>query len=144
MKPAVLLFLLGSAVHAGPLTKAGKTGGGVAPQQEVDLLMFGIIQFSQAFKHAHESTEAKVKNIGQILRRQEEALRRLGAQAEQAADAEEETKAALRRIQVRDDGGKNVNRGSWLPNPAAHLKTAQQAGAEGSRKKKKPPIRLNV
>lgn len=106
MKPVLLLFLLGPVVHAGPLTKAGKTEGVVAPRQEVNLLTFGIIQFGQAFRHVHETTEAKMKTIGQILRRQEEALRRLGAQTERAAEVEEEVKEALRGIQVREDGGK--------------------------------------
>lgn len=132
MTPVLVLFLLGSAVHAGPLTKAGKTEGGVSPQQEVNLLMFGIIQFSQAFKHVHETTEAKMEKVGQVLRRQEEALRRLGAQTERAAEVEREIKEALRWIQVREDGGKNVNRESWLLNRAADLRAAQQAAAEGS------------
>lgn len=106
MKPILVLFLLGSAAHALPLTKARKTEAGVTTQQEVNLLMFGILQLNQGFKYVHETTEAKMKKIGQILRRQEEALRQLGAQTEQAAEVEKEMKEALHRIQVREDGGK--------------------------------------
>lgn len=105
MKPILFLFLLCLAAHAGPVTKARKTEATVAPQQEVSLLMFGIIQFSLAFKYVHESTEAKMKKIGQILRRQEETLQRLGTQTEQAAEVGTEMKEALRRIQVREYGG---------------------------------------
>lgn len=106
MKPLLVLFLLCPAIHAGPLTKAGKTEAVVSPQQEVNLVMFGIIQFSQAFKHVHETTQAKVEKVGQILRRQEELLRQLGAQTEQAAEVEKEMKEALSNIQVRENGGK--------------------------------------
>lgn len=105
MKPILVLFLLFLAAHAGPVTKARKTEAAGALQQEVNLLMFGIIQFSQAFKYMHETTEAKMEKIGQILRRQEETLQTLGTQTEQAAEVEKEMKEVLQRIQVREYGG---------------------------------------
>lgn len=108
MKPILFLLLLCLAAHAGPVTKARKTeaaAAAAAPQQEVNLLMFGIIQFSQAFKYVHETTEAKMEKIGQILRRQEETLQTLGTQAEQAAEVGKEMEEVLHRIQVREYGG---------------------------------------
>lgn len=110
MKPLLFLLLLCLAAHAGPVTKAKKTeaaaaAAAAAPRQEVNLLMFGIIQLSQAFKYVHETTEAKMEKIGQVLRRQEETLQTLGAQAEQAAEAGKEMEEVLHRIQVRDGGG---------------------------------------
>lgn len=101
MKLILILFVFCLAVHARPVTKARKTEAAVDPQQEVNLLMFGIIQFSQAFRYVHETTEAKVKRISQILQRQEETLQKLGTQAEQAAEVEKEMKEELQTIQVR-------------------------------------------
>lgn len=101
MKLILILFVFCLAVHARAVTKARKTEAAVDPQQEVNLLMFGIIQFSQAFRYVHETTEAKVKRISQILQRQEETLQKLGTQAEQAAEVEKEMKEELQTIQVR-------------------------------------------
>lgn len=107
MKPNSVLFLLGLVASAGRLAAARQPGGGIAPQQEVNLLAFGLIQFSQALRHVHDTTQAKETEIRQVLQRQEEALEQLGAQTEQAARAEEGMKEALRGIQVRD-GARNM------------------------------------
>lgn len=98
MKPVSLLFLLGSVVNS----RTGKPDGGGARQQEVDLLLFGIVQFGQAYKRVHDATGAEVTEIGRVLRRREEALRQLGAATEKSALEGERMKEELREIQVRE------------------------------------------
>lgn len=101
MKLIWVLFLLCLAVHAVPVPRTGKTKGDAAPQQEVNVLMFGIIQFSQALKYVYETTQAKMEKIDQILLSQEETLQKLGIQTEQAAEVEKQMKEVIVSLQVR-------------------------------------------
>lgn len=140
----MLLVLACSAVHARPVTKARKTEAAGTPQQEVTLLLFGIVQFGQALKYVRETTEAKVKRIGQTLQRQEEALQTLGTRTERAAEVESGMREALRRVQVRKRGGKICRqRESWRWDRATDLQTRR------SRRRQEEmgttiPIRLDV
>lgn len=102
MKLIWVLFLLCLAVHAAPVQT---TKDDAAPQQEVNVLIFGIIQFSQALKYVYETTEAKMEKIGQILLSQEESLQKLGIQTEQAAGVEKQMKEAIESLQVRKRRG---------------------------------------
>lgn len=101
MKLIWVLFLLCLAVHAAPVQRTGKTKDDAAPQQEVNVLIFGIIQFSQALKYVYETTEAKMEKIGQILRSQKETLKKLGIQTEQAAEVKKQMKEVTELLQVR-------------------------------------------
>ncbi|KAM4535671.1 angiopoietin-like protein 8 [Fundulus diaphanus] len=96
-----LLCLAGGlgAVHAGPIRKSGGTADKAAPQEEVNVLMFGVIQLSESLNYVFETTEAKIERISKTLRSHEETLQRLGKQAEQAAEVEQQIKGVVQLLQ---------------------------------------------
>lgn len=89
------------AAHAGPIRKAGKIEDEVAPQEEVNVLMFGVIQFSESLNHVYETTDAKIAKISQTLKRHEGTLQKLGKQTEQAAEVEKQIKVVLQLLQAQ-------------------------------------------
>lgn len=97
-----LLCLAGGlrAVHAAPVRKTGKMDK-AAPQEEVNVLMFGVIQLSESVNYVYETTEAKIAKISQALKSHEGTLQKLGRQTEQAADVEKQMKEVIQLLQVR-------------------------------------------
>ncbi len=98
-----LLYLAAGlrAVQAGPLGKTGKIEDKVAPQEEVNVLMFGVIQLSESLNYVYETTEAKIAKIGETLKRHEGTLQKLGRQTEEAAEVEKQIKEVIQLLQVR-------------------------------------------
>lgn len=98
-----LLCLAGGlrGVHAGPVRKTSKMKDKAAPQDEVNVLMFGVIQFSESLNYVYETTEAKIAKISQVLKSHEATLQNLGRQTEQAADVEKQMKEVIQLLQVR-------------------------------------------
>lgn len=98
-----LLCLAGGfrAVHAGPVRKTSKMEDKTAPEDEVNVLMFGVIQFSESLNYVYETTEAKIAKISQTLKNHEGALQQLGKQTEQAAEVEKQMKEVIQLLQVR-------------------------------------------
>lgn len=98
-----LLCLVGGlrAVSAGPVRKTGKTEDKAAPQEEVNVLMFGVIQFSESLKYVYETTEAKIAKISQALKSHEGTLQKLGMQTEQAAEVERQIKEVIQLLQAQ-------------------------------------------
>ncbi|KAM9843457.1 uncharacterized protein angptl8 [Aulostomus maculatus] len=72
-----------------------------APQDEVKVLMYGVIQFSESFNHIYETTEAKMAKISQTLNNHEGALRQLGEQTEEAAEVEKQIKGVIQLLQAQ-------------------------------------------
>lgn len=89
------------AVHAGPIRDTRKMTGKAAPLDEVNVLMFGVIQFSESFNYVYETTEAKIAKINQALKSHEGTLQRLGEQTEHAAEVEKQIKELIQLLQVR-------------------------------------------
>lgn len=98
-----MLFVAG-AIHASPVRKTSKTEYKIVPQEEVNVLMFGVIQFSESLNYAYETTEAKIARIIRSLKNHERTLRKLGKQTEQAAEVERQMKEVLQMLQVRKHG----------------------------------------
>lgn len=73
----------------------------VAPQEEVNVLMFGTIQFSESLNYVYETTEAKIAKISKTLKSHEGTLQNLGRQTEQAAEVEKQMKEVIQLLQVR-------------------------------------------
>ncbi|XP_043955476.1 uncharacterized protein angptl8 isoform X2 [Gambusia affinis] len=86
-------------VLAGPIRKTGSMEGKVAPQEEVNVLMFGVIQLSESLNYVFETTEAKIERISKTMKSHEETLQRLGQQTEQAAEVEQQTKVIVQLLQ---------------------------------------------
>lgn len=101
-----LCFLcMAVAVNAAPLNKPSKTGD-KAPQEEVNVLMFGVIQFSESLNYAYETTDAKLARISKALKSREGTLQKLGEQTEQAAEVEKQIKEVVQLLQVRKHANK--------------------------------------
>lgn len=97
---SLLCFAMGfKAAHASPVRKTGSVEASAAPQEEVNVLMFGVIQFSESLNYAFETTEAKIAKIIQTLKNHERTLQQLGAQTEQAAEVERQIKDMIRLLQ---------------------------------------------
>lgn len=88
------------AVHANPIGKTGQAADRAVPQEEVNVLMFGVIQLGESLSYAFETTEAKMKKISRTLKAHEHTLQRLGKQTEQAAEMEQQIKEDVRLLQV--------------------------------------------
>ncbi|XP_006798380.1 uncharacterized protein si:dkey-114l24.2 [Neolamprologus brichardi] len=94
-----LLFVAG-AVHASPV-RTSKTEYKVAPQEEVNVLMFGVLQFGESLNYAYETTEAKIARISRSLKNTERTLQKLGKQTEQAAEVEKQIKEVIQLLQAQ-------------------------------------------
>ncbi|XP_054877549.1 uncharacterized protein LOC129352533 [Poeciliopsis prolifica] len=86
-------------VLASPIRKTGSMEGKAAPQEEVNVLMFGVIQLSESLNYVFETTEAKIERISKTLKSHEETLQRLGQQTEQAAEVEQQIKVVVQLLQ---------------------------------------------
>lgn len=75
-----------------------------AEQEDVNVLMYGVIQFSHSLNSVYASTEAKIAKISQTLRSHEETLQKLGRDTEQAAEVEKQMKEVIQLLQVRKHG----------------------------------------
>ncbi len=90
------------AVHAGPVRKTGKRQDKAVSQEEVNVLMFGVIQFSESLSYVYETTEDKIDKISQTLKSHEGTLQKLGRETEQAAEVERQMKGVIQLLQVRN------------------------------------------
>ncbi|XP_021413563.1 uncharacterized protein LOC110486361 [Oncorhynchus mykiss] len=100
---ATLLCLLCMAmcltgIPASPVRKAQKNNQ-AAPIDDMNVLMYGVLQFSETLHHVYESTDAKFARIERSLRRHEERLERLGQEAGQAAEKDRQMRQVLGQIQ---------------------------------------------
>lgn len=89
------------AAHAGPVGKTNKKKN-AAPQEDVNVLMFGVIQFSDSLKYISETTEAKIDRISQTLKNHEGRLQRLGRRAERTAEIKKQIKVVIMLLQVSE------------------------------------------
>lgn len=87
------------AARAGPVGNTNKKNN-AAPQEDVNVLMFGVIQFSDSLKYISETTEAKIDRISQTLKKHEGRLQRLGTHAEKTAEIKKQIKADIMLLQV--------------------------------------------
>lgn len=88
-------------VHTGPIRNTSEIGDKAAPQEDMNVLMFGVIQFSESLNYAYETTEAKIAKISQTLKNHEGTLHKLGKQTQQAAEVEKQIKEVIELLQVR-------------------------------------------
>lgn len=93
------------ATCAHPVRKTGKKNN-AAPQEEVNVLMFGVVQFSNSLKYISETTVAKMGKIGQTVTNHEGTLQRLGRHIEEAAKMEKQIKAVIMSLEVSE--GRNM------------------------------------
>ena len=103
MRALCLLCVAGALreAHAHPLPKTSMLEDKAAPLEEVNVLMFGVIQFSESLNYVYETTAAKIGKISKALKSHEGTLQMLGKQTEQAAELEKEMKDVIQLLQVK-------------------------------------------
>ncbi|XP_034566391.1 uncharacterized protein si:dkey-114l24.2 [Notolabrus celidotus] len=115
-----LLCLAGGlgVVHAGPLRNTRKMEDMAAPEEEIRVLMFGVLQFSESLSYVYDTTEAKVAKIWQTLRSHGETLQKLGRQTEEAAEVEKQMKEVIHLLQAQMvmQRAETKKTNSWLAN----------------------------
>lgn len=98
----LLCFVMGpQTAHTGPLPKTDKMEDIAAPEEEVKVLMFGVLQLSESLNHVYETTDAKMNKIIQTLKSHEETLKKLGRQTEQASEVEKQMKEVIQLLQAQ-------------------------------------------
>lgn len=73
----------------------------LAKADEVNVLMYGVLQFSESLHHMYQSTEAKLARVARAISNTETVVQRLGQDTELAARTENQIKEGLSIIQVR-------------------------------------------
>lgn len=68
---------------------------------DVNVLMYGVLQFSESLHHTYQNTEAKLARITRALTDTERLVQRLGQDTEQTIHSERQIKHRLGIIQVR-------------------------------------------
>lgn len=68
---------------------------------DVNVLMYGVLQFSESLHHAYQNTEAKLARITHAITDTERLVQRLGQDTEQTVHSERQIKRRLSVIQVR-------------------------------------------
>lgn len=87
--------------NTSPVQKPRKTESKAAPLEDVNVLIYGVIQLSESLQYVYDTTEAKIARISQSLKKYEGTLQQLGKVTEQAAEGEKRLKELLDLLQVR-------------------------------------------
>lgn len=88
-----------NGVSTSPL-KSVQAGGNPVSEDEVNILMYGVVQFSESLHHIYQSTEARLARVMNAISRTESEVKRLGHDTEEAAQTERQIKEKLQLIQV--------------------------------------------
>lgn len=95
----LFLTLCVNRVSASPL-KSFQTEANPASLDDVNILMYGVVQFSESLHHIYQSTEARIARVMKAISRTESEVKRLGQDTEEAAQTERQLKEKLQLIQV--------------------------------------------
>lgn len=93
------LFLWICGVSSSPLIP--RTDSTVALADDVNVLMYGVLQFSESLHHVYQNTEAKLERITRAITNTERLVRNLDQETEQTILSERQIKDKLSVIQVR-------------------------------------------
>lgn len=93
---AVWVFC-GYGARAAPVVPTGEP----APEEEVNVLMFGVLQFSDSLRHTYQSTEARLSRLVRAVRNTETLVRTLDRQALEAKQAEVQIREGIQRLQAQ-------------------------------------------
>lgn len=96
----LLAALCANTVSLSPL-KSVHAGEKLASKDEMNILMYGVLQFTETLHHMHQSTEARLARVMKAIRRTESEVNRLGHDTEEAAKNERQIKEKLQLIQVK-------------------------------------------
>lgn len=77
-----------------------RTEAKVASLDDANVLMYGVVQFSESLHHAYQNTEAKLARITRTITDTESLVQRLEQDTEQTIHSERKIKDKLGVIQV--------------------------------------------
>lgn len=89
-----------NGVSSSPL-KSLQAGEKLASTDEVNILMYGVLQFSESLHHMYQSTEARLGRVMKAISRTESEVKRLGHDTEETAKNERQIKEKLQLLQVK-------------------------------------------
>nr|XP_023677560.1 uncharacterized protein LOC111849149 [Paramormyrops kingsleyae] len=106
MKGLLLLVSVALWVNGPWATPTNETEEKVemASTDDVNVLMYGVLQFSEVLHSTYYNTDSKLTRIADTLQRQQGALEQLKEVAEGAAHTEEQLKHALAMLQTQTAG----------------------------------------
>nr|XP_008101987.1 PREDICTED: uncharacterized protein LOC103277738 [Anolis carolinensis] len=94
-----LSILLPYATMAAPVRISAQQ---LAPQNEVDVLVYGVMQFSTALHELYSSTAQKLDKIRHRTNIYEEGVQTLHRQVQNAQQKQQETRIILERLKAQD------------------------------------------
>ncbi|XP_066529609.1 angiopoietin-like protein 8 isoform X2 [Hoplias malabaricus] len=86
-------------VSSSPLRPQRETQ--LAKADEVNVLMYGVLQLSESLHHMYQSTEAKLARVAREIKNTESVVQHLGQDMEEAARVEGQIKEGLSFIQAQ-------------------------------------------
>ncbi|XP_064171861.1 uncharacterized protein angptl8 [Anguilla rostrata] len=101
--PLLCVALWLSGAPGVPLKKQ-KGPGKPASVEDVNVLTYGVLQFSDAIHHVYQDTSRRMTRIDTQLLRQQGALRQLQEEVAQATQTEEEIRKTLSHLQTQTAG----------------------------------------
>ncbi|TRY89222.1 hypothetical protein DNTS_025394, partial [Danionella cerebrum] len=97
---ALLVTLCSNRVLTSTLNSV-EPDGSLASEDDVNILMYGVLQFSESLHHMYQSTEARLARVMRAVSRTESEVERLGHDTEEAAQTKQQIKARLELIQAQ-------------------------------------------
>lgn len=89
-----------NGVSSSPL-RSVQAGEKLASTDDVNILMYGVMQFTESMHHLYQSTEARLARVMKAISRTESEVKRLGHDTEEAAKNERQVKEKLQLLQVK-------------------------------------------
>ncbi|XP_061081196.1 uncharacterized protein angptl8 isoform X2 [Conger conger] len=83
-----------------PVKKKAKVQSKLASVEDVNVLTYGVLQFSDTIHHVYQDTNRRMSRVDTLLQRQEGALEHLQEEVKQAAQKEEEIRKTLSHLQA--------------------------------------------
>ncbi|KAJ8254017.1 hypothetical protein COCON_G00206290 [Conger conger] len=87
-----------------PVKKKAKVQSKLASVEDVNVLTYGVLQFSDTIHHVYQDTNRRMSRVDTLLQRQEGALEHLQEEVKQAAQKEEEIRKTLSHLQTQTAG----------------------------------------
>ncbi|XP_043089780.1 uncharacterized protein angptl8 isoform X2 [Puntigrus tetrazona] len=96
------MALCACGVSSSPLrsVQAGENVN-MASADDVNILMYGVLQFTESLHHMYQSTEARLARLMKAVSRTESEVKRLGHDTEEAAQNERQIKEKLQLLQAQ-------------------------------------------
>ncbi|XP_076121487.1 uncharacterized protein angptl8 [Alosa pseudoharengus] len=102
MRSLCRLFMAAAAMWAfGGRVQAAPTTGQPASEEEVNVLMFGVLQFSESLRHTYQTTEARLARLARAVHTTESLVRRIDRQTLEAKQAEVQIREGIHHLQAQ-------------------------------------------